>query len=632
LKLQDLTKPALRTLIIIFLGLILHDTSGLIKNITQQEVENIAGHPRLLMTDRMTEHIEFKINSDSNFLSFHNRIIKQADRYTLDGPVLIEKTGKRLLSSAGEFNKRIITLGYAFRLTLDKKYLRRAVEYLNQISSLDNWNPDHFLDVAEITFGVSLGYDWLYHHLNEENRQLYRIAILEKGLRPSFQDKYNRWLDKSNNWNQVCNTGMLAGALTVYEEERETATQIILRSLESNYKALEKYGVDGNYPEGYGYWSYGTHFQVIMFSILETAFTEPFSTEVPAGFMKTPEYLMNMIGPSGKVFNYSDADEKSKVNPAMFWFAEKKNNHGILRIEKLLLKDDTKATVRDLVYMMLWAEPAHFTPQEIPIKNYWYGNGENPITVMRTGWNHNDLYIGIKGGSPSVNHGHMDAGSFVLDMLGERWVMDPGKEDYHRLESAGLNIWSYKKDSDRWKVTRHKNQSHSTFTINDLIQNADGRASIEKIKINNHDPAFIANLSSLYTPQMTEISRVFSIDGQKLNIKDELKNGPFQSTINWTIITDAEILKVGASVIELRKNEKKVQLNIESDHKYNISIRDLKPENEFENQNQGIRAIDLQINISPHAESYINTSFIPIQSGEKQLQNSSQSKKFLKWQ
>ncbi|MFZ9980856.1 MAG: heparinase II/III domain-containing protein [Cyclobacteriaceae bacterium] len=596
----------------------------------QQQLRNISGHPRLLMTDGKTELIKLKINTDSNFLAFHKQILKHADRYSVEGALNIEKNGKRLLASASELTKRILTLGYAFRLTHDEKYLTGAVNYMNQACSLDNWNPDHYLDVAEITLGVSFGYDWLYHHLDQQTRQLFKKAIREKGLLPSMQADYNRWLEKANNWNQVCNAAMVAGALAVYEDEKELAVQIILRSLESNYKALKKYGVDGNYPEGYGYWSYGTQFQVIMFSALETAFIQPFSPDIPAGFMKTPEYLLNMIGPSGKVFNYSDTDEKPKVNPAMFWFAKKRNNPSLLIVEKKLLEEGGYSTARDFVFLMLWAEPEQFKKPEFDYKNYWSGNGENPVAMMRSGWGNDDLYVGIKGGSPSVSHGHMDAGSFVLDAQGERWVMDPGAEDYNKLESAGLNIWSYKKDSDRWKITRHKNQAHSTITISEMPQNVKGYAAIEKLVVNTGNPSFLADLSSIYEPQIVRANRFFSISGQSLNILDELKNGTLPSDVKWTIITDAEIVN-GKSWIELRKNGKRLNLKVESSHKYRTIVRVLKPENEFENQNQGICALDIMITVPANAESYIKTSFTPLPQDENYPENKTPGMKMMKW-
>ena len=43
----------------------------------------------------------------------------------------------------------------------------------------------------------------------------------------------------------------------------------------------------------------------------------------------------------------------------------------------------------------------------------------------------------MKMGSPSVNHGHMDVGSFLLEADGVLWGMDMGGEEYNRLETRG---------------------------------------------------------------------------------------------------------------------------------------------------------------------------------------------------
>ena len=38
------------------------------------------------------------------------------------------------------------------------------------MAGYDNWNPEHFLDVAEMTMALSIGYDWLYEVLSPKNR------------------------------------------------------------------------------------------------------------------------------------------------------------------------------------------------------------------------------------------------------------------------------------------------------------------------------------------------------------------------------------------------------------------------------------------------------------------------------
>ena len=35
----------------------------------------------------------------------------------------------------------------------------------------------------------------------------------------------------------------------------------------------------------------------------------------------------------------------------------------------------------------------------------------------------------------------MDAGSFVFELNGVRWAIDPGVQDYNALEQAGFDLW-----------------------------------------------------------------------------------------------------------------------------------------------------------------------------------------------
>lgn len=57
-------------------------------------------------------------------------------------------------------------------------------------------------------------------------------------------------------------------------------------------------------------------------------------------------------------------------------------------------------------------------------------------------------YVGLKGGSPSSNHGQMNTGSFALDAEGVRWAVDPGAKGCHEIESRGMDLWNRAQDSD----------------------------------------------------------------------------------------------------------------------------------------------------------------------------------------
>ncbi len=65
---------------------------------------------------------------------------------------------------------RIFMLSYAYRTTGELKFAERAEKEMLYMAGYDNWNPEHFLDVAEMTMALSIGYDWLYEVLSPKNR------------------------------------------------------------------------------------------------------------------------------------------------------------------------------------------------------------------------------------------------------------------------------------------------------------------------------------------------------------------------------------------------------------------------------------------------------------------------------
>ncbi|MCZ6704191.1 MAG: heparinase, partial [Ignavibacteria bacterium] len=99
-------------------------------------------------------------------------VITLADEMLNLEPVKRRKIGRRLLQVSHTYLKRILFLSYSYRLTNDEKYLRQAEKELLSASSFSDWNPSHFLDVAEMTTALAIGYDWLYNDLDKNSRQI----------------------------------------------------------------------------------------------------------------------------------------------------------------------------------------------------------------------------------------------------------------------------------------------------------------------------------------------------------------------------------------------------------------------------------------------------------------------------
>ena len=81
----------------------------------------------------------------------------------------------------------ITTLAGLFLLEGDRRMLARATAEMRAVAAFSDWNPSHFLDVAEMTAAMALGYDWLYSDLTAEERKLFRTAIVNKGLAPGYE-------------------------------------------------------------------------------------------------------------------------------------------------------------------------------------------------------------------------------------------------------------------------------------------------------------------------------------------------------------------------------------------------------------------------------------------------------------
>ena len=71
--------------------------------------------------------------------------------------------GPRLLDKSRKVVDRMYALGLLYRLDGDNADTWVGLfEELKAVSAFTDWNPSHFLDVAEMTHGFAIGYDWFY--------------------------------------------------------------------------------------------------------------------------------------------------------------------------------------------------------------------------------------------------------------------------------------------------------------------------------------------------------------------------------------------------------------------------------------------------------------------------------------
>lgn len=593
--------------------------------LAQADLSRLADHPRLLLPKGAEKKLLKQINRDAVWKEIHTATLGEADRIiTLPVNERI-KTGMRLLAVSRENLRRIFILSYAYRMTGQEKYLVRAEQEMLKAASFSDWNPSHFLDVGEMTMALGVGYDWLYPALSEASRRTIREAIVEKGFKPSYDTAYNWFVDAEHNWNQVCNGGLAFGAIAVAESEPEWAQKIIDRAIDKVRLPMRHYAPDGAYPEGPGYWGYGTLFNVLLIGGLESTFGTDYGLSQMPGFMQTGTYEMQMVSPLIKHFNYMDNSYEPESSSALFWFYSKTQDPSVLCQQVSILQRDTaKKYLKDRVLpaMLIWGAGAPMEKAVAPQETFWAGRGNTPVCVMRSGWGDpNARFVGVKLGSPSINHGHMDVGSFVFEADGVRWAIDLGSEDYNTTETRGVDLWNMAQQSQRWDVFRYNNRSHNTLTFNDKLQRINGSAQIIESDSATARRFVKTDLTPVYAGQVDKVERTISlVDNDYLLIEDEITAGKNYTRMRWTLMTRATPKILSDNTVMLEQDGKRCLLKIESETPIVWRFEKTPTVNTFDSPNPDVTMVVFDTDLKRGETQYVRAQLTPISSLSRALE------------
>jgi len=585
--------------------------------------KSLPAHPRLFADAARWGELRNQIVADPVSAQLFKIQKQSADFLLTQPPVVFVKEGMRMLESMRQSLYRIGTLASVARLTGDRRYVDRALVEMRALASLKSWNPSHFLDVAEASMALAIGYDWLYQDLSPEDRALCEGALLQNGLKTSFDPDQQSWitLHSKHNWNQVCNGGLVAAALAVAECDPALARSTVQRAIDMlPLIAAPSYAPDGVYPEGPGYWEYGTTYHVLLIEALRTVFGNTFGLDAFRGFMASADYMAQMNTPGGRLFNYADCTDGSVwrgSTPVLFWFARQRSQPGMLRreLDRLgpliagmneSLKNGRFVPDRSISpFELLWWQPpdANDKPAAaLPLN--WYGDGSVPLAVHRSAWDDPlAIFLGFKGGCPDISHGHMDIGSFVLESDGIRWALDTGPQDYNSLESQGINIWDYTQYGGRWKVFRLGPEAHNIIRFNGGRQLVDGRSTLVKFQPDGDHPHTIFDLTSLYRDQVASARRGVSLRADRsVVIQDEWTTGDKPAEVVWQWLTTAEVNCLPERLF-LQRNGKSLRLHVLAPEKFTIEVEDVsKPSHPYDQPNPGLKRIVIRTSTPPNSE------------------------------
>ena len=503
-------------------------------------------HPRIIMTDEKFAEIRAEINNpggDRIYKLLFERLKTKADKYMNEKTSGYEiRDGIRLLYVCRENKERMMTLALIYNLTLDERYAMRAYMEMYVSACFVDWHPYHFLDVGEMAACMGICYDWLYNWMEPWQRKPIREAIVKNGIYPIIDDFDDKPRNRSWNWrgelaDNWCFVigGVGVGAMAVVDElsgqDRTNAERAMEQTLIDIRRALSLFAPNGGYEEGVIYWGLTMEFFTYYMKALLTSINEDFGYIDVPGMRNTNKFLFAMNG-SVSIFNYHDAGRaKTYIPPQSMFLADYfgKYEEAQPRINKIL--NNGEADVMDIcLYEKKFSAE---TKRKSELNTYM------PVAetvTMRTGWNKDDIYVGLHCDDPygGPGHDHMDAGQFVIDALGENFFMDLGPDSY--------NLPKYH-DTYHFRA-----EGHNTVVINpsmDYGQKFGGKANIEKYCFSDNGGYAIGNMTNAYDEAVSfRRGIMLNASDKTITLRDEI-NLKEESEILWSAHTCAEIETYG---------------------------------------------------------------------------------------
>jgi hypothetical protein len=492
-------------------------------------------HPRLMLKDEDLKRLKELHAKDEMLQRYLTDVLSKADVYVQEPVLAYEKIGPRLLGVSRECLRRIYALGLAWRWTGREKYAEKATENLLAVCAFKDWSPSHFLDTAEMSHAVGVGYDWLYHYLDTKRREKIKAGLIKLGLEAGLRAYKNQWWPGcEHNWNQVCNGGMIIGALAIADSEPQYAEQIIPAAVRSLPLALKSYGPDGAWGEGPAYWHYATSYTAYALTALDTALGKDFGLSKMGGLSETGLFPIYTTGPTGLFLNFADSREKSarRPMPCLFWLARTYNNLLFADAEHAVLAKN--GTIPE---HLVWYRPiSPGKPHPKQLDHYFHGPVE--VALFRSAWDDPDaLFVGVKAGYNQVNHGHLDLGNFELDALGVRWARDLGSDNYNLP-----GYWDKKRRGKRWSYYRLRSASHNVPMLGRKDQNEFAKAKFISYETKKSSAFVLVDLTSAYEQFAQKVTRGVAMVGNRraVLVQDEFETRT-PCEVLWGMTTDAEI-------------------------------------------------------------------------------------------
>lgn len=550
---------------------------------TELETAISKGHPYLFGTKADFERISDLAFGKNEFLTKQYALIKEeALRYVSEAPEATDVSKSYITRGFNAAWNIVPKCAFVWLVEGDSACAERAWKEAEYFANLSSWGTYQSIDNNQAALIVAICYDWLYDYLSPTQRDTLYNALCAKHLNTVFELYHNPGADKfdtsfhqyyfsTNNHGTVNNCSTFIEALSIADRDSGFSAELMSYALKHTNSVLENMYPDSAWAEGLGYWNFVGPLLSRMLLSMKSAFGHCFGYDENSVIMNCgyfPIYIASSFGQ----FMYNDTEgyDYKENGCDKFVLGSLSGDRAIQKYA--ILNDNLSHPFACLVY-----EPDfdYIEAKDAELeKDRLFRNCD--IAVMRDSWNTNqEIFAGMVVQDANSPHGQMNSGTIAFDALGERWVTNPGRDDY----SLPGYFWY----EERWQYYCNRAEGNSCVVINPETsggQNPDAGDSIDRFEASDTESFAISDLTDTYSGQVSSYKRGIRLtdNRRRFVVQDEMNLKKASEVYSFINIykSDIEIRENGKEII-LSKGNKKVKLTVLSNQPYTVSIMDSVP-------------------------------------------------------
>ncbi|NLN19235.1 MAG: DUF4962 domain-containing protein [Firmicutes bacterium] len=442
------------------------------------------------------------------------------------------------ISIASDVLRRLHALGFAYLISEDEAYGQAGKELLLHVARWDPYGTSGRALNDEISmrllYGMSRAYDWLYPLLSEEERELVRKTMRERGNDVYVTMRNRRFEEHLLDNHLVRSMGFLGEAAIAFMGEIPEAEEwfdYIVSLFVLKYPAFG--GDEGGWSQGVSYWQSYISWVLEFLDAFKIAtgvdlYQKPF-------FRNTGYFKLYSHPPKSKFGAFGDHSDSppsqssaqvvgwlatSYKDPALQWYAAEISGTGRMPI---LPTNTFIGYVKAPESTDEYVEPA--LPDDFPQSRWFRDVGWVLMNVDMLDWD-NNVHVKFKS-SPygSHNHSHAEQNSFIIEAYGSPLAISSGY--YPWYGSPHHRTWTWESKSKNTILIDGQGQG---------VQSIEAKGEIVTASLGSQFDYVLGDATQAYQGRLRRFLRhLWFIKPNLIVIYDQLESGRSNTTYDWLL-------------------------------------------------------------------------------------------------